>query len=146
MSSRLDRLAKVAGVSAPLLIPDSHVELVSKPLGCIISTIAPDGLVQSTAMWFLYDEGHIRFSLLGHRKKLRNLQANPACTFFLMNPDNMGNVIEVRGIVTMEPDPDKAFVTRVRAQYGADGPPTDGPDDHRHTVTIVPTRINAIPR
>ena len=127
-------------------IPASHVELVSQPHGCVISTIAPDGLVQSTAMWFLYDEGKIRFSLIGHRKKFRNLQANPACTFFLMNPKSMGNVIEVRGTATMEPDVDKSFVTKVRAQYGAEGPPSDGPDDHRYVVTIEPTRINTIPR
>jgi len=127
-------------------IPDSHVELVSQPHGCVISTISPSGLVQSTAMWFLYDDGKIKFSLLGHRKKFRNLQANPACTFFLMNPNNMGNVIEVRGSAVLEPDPDKAFVTKVRAQYGADGPPSDGPDDHRYVVTVDPTRINTIPR
>ena len=127
-------------------IPDSHVELVSQPHGCVISTISPSGLVQSTAMWFLYDDGKIKFSLLGHRKKFRNLQANPACTFFLMNPNNMGNVIEVRGSAVLEPDPDKAFVMKVRAQYGADGPPSDGPDDHRYVVTVDPTRINTIPR
>lgn len=128
------------------VIPASHVDLVSQPHGCVISTVAPDGLVQSTAMWFLYDDGKIKFSLLGHRKKFRNLQANPACTFFLMNPANMGNVIEVRGKVSLAPDPDKAFVIKVRAQYGADGPPSDGPEDHRYIATIEPSRINTIPR
>ncbi len=125
-------------------IPDSHVGLVSEPHGCVITTITPDGLAQSTAMWFLYDEGRIRFSLLEHRKKYRNLRANPACTFFLMNPTNMGHTIEVRGTATFEPDPDKAFVTRVRAQYGAGGPPTDGPDDNRWIVTVDPVRINTV--
>jgi PPOX class probable F420-dependent enzyme len=129
-----------------LPIPDSHVELVSQPHGCVITTVAPDGLLQSTAMWFLYDEGKIRFSLIGHRKKFRNLQANPACTFFLMSSTDMSNVIEVRGTAVVEPDPDKTFVTKVRANYGADGPPSDGPDDHRYVVTIEPARINTIPR
>ncbi len=127
-------------------IPESHVALVSKPHGCIISTTTPSGLIQSTAMWFLYDDGKIKFSLIGHRKKFRNLEANPACTFFLMNPTNMSNVIEVRGTASIEPDADRAFVTKVRAQYGADGPPSDGPDDHRYIVTIDPARINTIPR
>ena len=125
-------------------IPESHVSLVSQPLGCVITTIAPNGMPQSTAMWFLYDEGAIKFSLLEHRRKYRNLRANPNCTFFLMNPRNMGDVIEVRGTAMFEADPDKAFVTRVRAQYGAGGPPTDGPDDHRWIVTIEPHRINAM--
>lgn len=127
-------------------IPDSHIELVSRPLGCTITTITPGGYPQTTAMWFLYENGSIRFSLLEHRRKLRNLRANPACNFFLMNPENMGNVIEVRGNAIIEPDPDKEFVTRVRAQYGADGPPSDGPGDDRWVVTIDPVRINTIPR
>lgn len=124
-------------------IPETHLALAARPLGCVITTLAPSGLPQSTGMWFLLDDGKIRFSLLEHRKKYRNLRANPACTFFVMSPDRMIDTLEVRGTATFEPDPDKAFVTRVRAQYGADGPPSDGPDDHRWTVTIDPQRINA---
>lgn len=124
-------------------IPESHLALVNQPLGCVITTIAPSGLPQSTGMWFLFDDGVIKFSLLEHRRKFRNLQANPACTFFLMDPKSMINTIEVRGTATFETDPDKAFVTRVRAHYGADGPPSDGADDRRHIVTIIPQRINA---
>lgn len=127
-------------------IPESHLELVRKPLGCVITTIAPSGLPQSTGMWFLHDDDRIRFSLLEQRKKYRNLRANPACTFFLMSPDSMIETIEVRGRATLEPDPDKAFVTRVRAHYGADGPPADGPGEHRWIVTIEPERINTTGR
>ena len=123
-------------------VPTSHEALVCSPHGCVITTIAPSGLPQSTGMWFLYDDGAIKFSLLEHRKKYRNLRDNPACTFFLMNPGNMGETIEVRGTASFEPDPDKAFVTRVREQYGAGGPPSDGPDDHRWIITIMPDRVN----
>jgi PPOX class probable F420-dependent enzyme len=127
-------------------IPESHVELVRQPYGCVITTITPGGLPQSTGMWFLFDDGLIKFSLLEHRKKYRNLRQNSACSFFLMSPTSMIDTIEVRGRVTFEPDPNKSFVTRVRAQYGADGPPSDGPDDHRWIVTIDPERINTTGR
>lgn len=123
-------------------IPDTHLDLVNRPLGCVITTLAPSGLPQSTGMWYLYDDGAIRFSLLEKRRKYRNLGANPACTFFLMNPERMSDTIEVRGTARFEADPDKAFVGRVRAHYGAHGPPTDGPDDNRWIVTIEPQRIN----
>lgn len=123
-------------------IPESHLAFVQQPLGCVITTLTPGGLPQSTGMWFLFDDGAIRFSLLEHRKKYRNLRANPACTFFLMDPKNMGRTIEVRGRATFEADPDKAFVTRVRAQYGAAGPPSDAPDENRWIVTIDPARVN----
>jgi PPOX class probable F420-dependent enzyme len=127
-------------------IPESHVELVRQPYGCVITTITPGGLPQSTGMWFLFDDGLIKFSLLEHRKKYRNLRQNSACSFFLMSPTSMIDTIEVRGRVTLERDPDKSFVTRVRAKYGADGPPSDGPDDHRWIVTIEPERINTTGR
>jgi len=123
-------------------VPESHQALVAQPHGCVITTLAPSGLPQSTGMWYLYDRGKIRFSLLEHRKKYRNLRANPACTFFLMSPSNMGETIEVRGNATFESDPDKAFVTRVRAQYGYNSPPSDGPNDNRWIVTIEPDRVN----
>lgn len=125
-------------------IPESHHELASRPIGCVITTIAPSGLPQSTGMWFLFDNGKIRFSLLEHRKKYRNLRANPACTFFVMSPERMIDTIEVRGRASFEPDPDKSFVTRVRAHYGASGPPNDGPDDVRWIVTIEPERITTL--
>lgn len=127
-------------------IPASHLELVSRPLGCVITTITPNGLPQSTGMWFLHHDGQIKFSLLEQRRKYRNLRANPACTFFLMSPESMIETIEVRGRATFEADPDKAFVGEVRAHYGAQGPPTDGPDDHRWVVTIEPERINTTGR
>lgn len=123
-------------------VPESHQPLVSDTNCCVITTMAPSGLPQSTGMWYLYDQGKIRFSLLEHRKKYRNLRANPACTFFLMNPTSQGETIEVRGNAVFEPDPDKAFVTRVRRHYGFDSPPTDGPDDIRWIVTVEPDRIN----
>ena len=66
-----------------IAIPESHLDLVRQPHGCVITTVAPDGLLQSTAMWFLFEDDKIKFSLLGHRKKYRNLQANPACTCLL---------------------------------------------------------------
>jgi hypothetical protein len=34
----------------------------------------------------------------------------------------------------------------VREQYGAEGPPSDGPADHRFVVNIDPSRINTNPQ
>ncbi len=125
-------------------IPESHHALLKRPHGCAITTIAPSGLPQTTGMWFLFVDGAIKFSLLSHRKKYRNLLANPACTFFLMDPTTMSNTVEVRGTATIEPDPDKAFVISVRAQYGYDSPPKDGPDDDRYVITIEPSVVNVV--
>ena len=58
----------------------------------------------------------------------------------------MIDTIEVRGRAAFEEDPDKAFVSKVRAQYGADGPPSDGPDDRRWVITIEPDRVNTTGR
>lgn len=127
-------------------VPQSHIDLISQPFGCVITTLAPNGLPQSTGMWFLFEDGKVRFSLLEKRKKYRNLRENPACTFFLMSPHNMGETIEVRGTASFEADDHKSFVTRVRTQYGAEGPPTEPAEDQRWIITIEPDRINTTGR
>lgn len=126
-------------------IPDSHHGLLAQPLTALISTITPKGTVQTTALWFIFDptESVIRFSITDSRKKYRNLTANPNATFFLLNPENPWNFIEVRGIVSLVPDPDKAFMRQIGAKHATDVSGYDRPTENRVVVTLTPTTVNA---
>lgn len=123
--------------------PDSHLDLLTAPGVGILSTVTPAGLVQSTAVWFLFDEGQIKVSISDARKKLRNLQANPTATFFLLDPTNAFRFLEARGTATVEPDSDFSFRAKVGAKYGADIAQFDQPGDLRYTVTLQPATVNA---
>ena len=124
-------------------IPTSHHELLDRPLHCVLSTLAPSGHPQSTVLWFGFLDGTVTLSVVESRKKIRNLQANPACTFLLHDPDNAFNAIEIRGNARLEPDSDRSVLARIVANYGRtveSMPPGD-----RVVVAIDPVHINVIP-
>lgn len=52
--------------------------------------------------------------------------------------------LEIRGDASIEPDDDYDFADRVGAKYGADLRNMDQPGEKRVTVTVVPTRVNAV--
>lgn len=126
-----------------LALPESHRDLLEAPGVGILSTITPAGLIQSTGIWFLVDDGQVKISISSARKKLRNLQDNPVATFFLLDPANPFRFVEVRGTVTLEPDTDFAFRAKVSAKYSTDIAGFDQPGDTRQVATIQATTINA---
>lgn len=125
-------------------IPASHHDLLEAPVATL-ATIGPDGRPQLSAVWFVVEDGAIRVSLNTTRQKTTNLRANPAVTFFVLDPENPMRYLEVRGDATLELDPDYAVADRVGAKYGGvDLRQMDGPDGSRVAVTIHPTRVNAV--
>ena len=141
----VDQIVRCATVTAlNQTLPDSHLDLLQAPGTAIFSTITPTGAVQSTAVWYLLDDdGELRLSLSGARKKLRNLQANANATLFILDATNPFRFIEVRGTATLEADPDYSFRGKVGAHYGADVASFDAPGTLRYTVTLHPERVNA---
>jgi hypothetical protein len=68
----------------------------------------------------------------------------PAATAFLLDLANPYRYLEIRGDAEVVPDDDYAFADQVGAKYGADLRTRDQPGETRVTVTIHPTRINAV--
>jgi PPOX class probable F420-dependent enzyme len=124
-------------------LPTSHRDLLDAPGVGILSTITPNGDVQSTAIWYLHDDGQLKISISAARKKLRNLQSNPSATFFLLDPTNPFRFVEIRGKATVEADADFSFRAKVGSHYGADLSNFDQPGDLRYVVTLHPARVNA---
>ncbi len=124
-------------------IPDSHRDLLESATA-ILATNGPDGRPQLSAVWFLAEDGVVRLSLHTSRQKVKNLRANPALTFFILDPAAPTRYLEVRGDAEVVDDPDYAFADRVGAKYGADLRAWDGPGATRVIVTVHPTRVNAV--
>lgn len=124
--------------------PESHLDLLAAPGVGILSTHTPNGLIQSTAIWYLLDDdGELKISVSSARKKSRNLQDDPTATFFLLDPANPYRFIEVRGTSTVTLDEGFAFRDKVSAKYGTDMATFDQPGDVRYVVTLTPDRVNA---
>lgn len=124
-------------------VPESHLDLTSAPIATV-ATVGADGRPQLSAVWFLYQDGKVRISLNDARQKTKNLVANPAVTFFVLDPGGH-RYLEVRGDATLEPDADYVFADRVGEKYGgADLRAMDGPGESRVVVTIEPSRVVAV--
>lgn len=125
------------------VIPESHRDLVDNNQVVILTTKGHDGFPQTTALWYLVDDdGTIRLSINTARQKARNLQRDPECTLFFMEPGNPYRTLEIRARAQAEPDPEYKLADRVGERYGANLREMDQPGETRIAVTIEPVRIN----
>ena len=125
-------------------IPSSHLDLLETPIPVSLATVGPTGHPQVTAIWVFVEDGNIVTSLAGVRQKLKNMEARPQATVFVIDPTNPYRTLEVRGDVTIEADPDLTTLKRVLAKYGTDLESFPGPLEERTTVTLRPTHVVAV--
>jgi PPOX class probable F420-dependent enzyme len=124
-------------------IPSSHDDLIDDPIPVAFATVGSSGHPQVTYIWVIRDGENLVTSLTGSRQKTKNLRARPQATVFVADPANPMRTLEVRGDVTIEPDPELATLRRVVNAYGVDLDTFGGPLEDRQTVTIRPTRVVA---
>ncbi len=131
-------------INAPVKIPDTHRDLLNTDVA-ILATIGKDGYPQVTALWFLLDDdGMIRLSLNTRRQKLKNLQAHPECTLFILDRTNPLRTLEIRARAEIKPDRSYTFAGKVDKKYHSDLRKMDGPGQSRDVVTLHPVKVNAI--
>src|SRR5215207_1623780 len=80
-------------------VPDTHVDLLEAPNTAVLTTIGANGQPQSTAVWFLVEDGVLKTSITTDRQKYRNLSRNPKATLFVLDPTNPYRTVEIRATV-----------------------------------------------
>ena len=96
----------------PVSIPDSHRDLLVRPVYGVLATLMPGGAPQSSLVWVDYDGAHVLINTTLERQKGRNMRANPRVALLVVDPANTERWIEVRGQV--------ARITRAGAVAHAD--------------------------
>ena len=125
------------------LFPESHQDLL-KAAVAMLATNGQDGYPQVTALWFLFDDDDtLKLSLNTTRQKVKNLQAHPECTLFILDPANPYRTLEIRARAEITPDVDYAFAKKLGAKYGgADLSSNDRPGETRVVVSLQPVKVN----
>jgi len=127
-----------------LTIPKTHHDLLQTDVA-MLATVGRNGYPQVTALWFLFDDdGMIKLSLNTVRQKVKNLQARPECTLFILDRANPGRTLEVRARAELTPDPDYIFADKLGRKYGANVRMMDRPGESRVVVTLHTVKVNAI--
>jgi PPOX class probable F420-dependent enzyme len=91
----------------PALIPDSHKDLLDKPVYVVVTTLMGDGQPQSTVVWFDYEGEYLRLNTARGRQKEKNLARDKRVSVMFVDPQNPFRWMEIRGIVG-EPTEDGA--------------------------------------
>lgn len=80
-------------------IPESHRDLLEKPIVVTLATITPAGHPHLTAIWRYFDGVHIRFITSMGLQKEKNMRTNPLVGVMCLDPQNSGRYLEIRGFV-----------------------------------------------
>lgn len=117
-------------------IPAELRHLITEPQIGYLGTIRPDGGVQVNPMWFRVHDGALEFTHTTTRAKFANLQANPAMSLCVTDPQAPYRYVELRGRLTsIEPDPTGRFYQVLAARYGK--PDAPAPPDAADRVILV---------
>lgn len=125
-------------------IPQSHRDLLDRPLIGHLATTRPDGSPQVNPMWFSWDGTYLRFTNTRKRQKFHNIKANPAVAVSITDPDQPYRYLEVRGTVELvEDDSAGLFFASLVKRYDSkvELPPADVAD--RVVYVVRPERISS---
>lgn len=124
--------------------PETHADLLNRPLFAHLATVRPDGSPQSSVMWFAWDGSRIRMTHTKTRQKFANLEHEPRVAISIADPDDGYRFLEVRGVVesVTDDDAEASFYRSLQRRYGMDYPISDAPV--RVVITIRPDRYVAV--
>ena len=83
----------------PILIPDSHRDLLDGDTCVALTTIMPDGQPQITPVWCNQDGDYVLINTMRGFRKEKNMRGNPKVSLLAFDPKHPLHCIEIRGIV-----------------------------------------------
>ncbi len=100
--------------------PDSHRDLLERPLFAHLATVREDGAPVVNPMWFLWDaeRGRVRMTHTRTRHNFGNIKAEPRVALAIQDPDDPYRYLQVRGVVDhVEDDPTGEFYNTLSMRY-----------------------------
>jgi PPOX class probable F420-dependent enzyme len=98
-------------------IPESHLDLLTRPIHGVLTTMMPDGQPQSSLVWCDYDGECAQVNTTRERQKGRNMQANPKVSLLIVDPENTGRFLQIRGEAELVEEGALEHLDRITRQY-----------------------------
>lgn len=83
--------------AAPSRIPDSHRDLLLRPICGVLTTMDHDAHPHSVLVWLDAEGETIRINTTLERRTSQNLTRNPRASVLLVDPDDTSRYLQVRG-------------------------------------------------
>jgi PPOX class probable F420-dependent enzyme len=119
-----------------LTLTDAVRALVDGPNFATVATLDPDGGPQTSVVWIGLDDGDLVFSATEDRKKVRNLRRDPRLSVSITDAADPYRHAQLRGTVTLTPDPGKALPKTLSHKYLGEDPPAEGTEVERVIVRL----------
>ena len=100
-----------------LQIPTSHLDLLTRPIHGVLTTMMPDGQPQSSLVWCDYDGECARVNTSLERQKGQNMSRNPKVSLLIVDPDNTARFIQIRGLAELVQEGALPHLDEITRQY-----------------------------
>jgi PPOX class probable F420-dependent enzyme len=105
------------GVAPRVPIPPSHRDLLARPIHGVLTTMGADGQPQSSVVWVDIDDDCALVNTTLERQKGRNMLADPKVSLLVVDPENTGRYIQIRGDAELIADGALDHLDRVTRAY-----------------------------
>ena len=127
-------------------IPDSHRDLIEKPVCCAFTTVMPDGQPQTTVVWCDYDGEHVLVNTMRGFRKEKNMRLNPRVTLLVYEVQNPLRFLEVRGeVIEMTELGAQAHLDQLSQSYTGTSPYFGGVVNEELKQTETPVLCKIVP-
>jgi PPOX class probable F420-dependent enzyme len=101
------------------LLDERTVELATGKNFAVFTTLRPDGHPAAQVMWIDADGDHLLINTEVHRRKFRNVLADPRVTVTIWQADNPYEYAEIRGVVDeiVRGGPAREHIDRLAIRY-----------------------------
>jgi PPOX class probable F420-dependent enzyme len=90
-----------AGIAGYIAVPESHLDLLTRAVHGVLTTMMPDGRPACSLVWCDFDGECACINTTRERRKGRNMAANPKVSLLVVDPDDTSRYIEIRGEVEL---------------------------------------------
>ena len=111
----------VVGTHAAAVVPSDHLDLLTRPLCGVFTTMGGDGQPQSSLVWVDFDGECARVNTTRERQKGRNMAANPKVSLLVVDPDDTSRYVQVRGEAELVEDGAIEHLDRLTRKYTRHG-------------------------
>lgn len=113
-----------------------------------LATVSRDGQPHLTVIWIERDGNELVYSTTVDRQQYRDIARDPRVTIMILPPDSPFTYAEIRGTVTVTPDPNKELPDRLSHKYTGkpylEFNPNSVNDGDRVIVRVTPTKVRGL--
>ena len=128
-------------------VPDSHRDLLARPLPVVLATMGPTGFPRARPAWGEFDGSRVLVLTCRESAEARDVAARRVATVLVVDPDDTSRWIEVRGDAEVTAEGATGLADRLARIHAANGrhggvAVPAGSEEGPAVLRIRPTRVN----